>query len=116
MKIAIPLDENQTDVCMVFARAPFFLFWEDGEKSVAENPAADAQGGAGVQAAQFLVDQMADILITPRCGQNAAEVFQAAGMKIYKSANKAAADDLVAYQDGNLEELTHFHGGYHGIR
>ncbi len=116
MKIAIPLDENKTDVCMVLARAPFFLFWEDGTESVEENPAADAQGGAGVQAAQFLVDHVIDVLITPRCGQNAAEVFQAAGMKIYKSANKAAADDLAAYQDGNLEELTHFHGGYHGIR
>ena len=86
MKIAIPLDENKTDVCMVLARAPFFLFWEDGQQTIAENPAAQAQGGAGIQAAQFLVDSAADLLITPRCGQNAAEVFTAAGMKILKSA------------------------------
>ena len=45
MKIAIPLDENKTDVCMVLARAPFFLFWEDGQQTIAENPAAQAQGG-----------------------------------------------------------------------
>ena len=45
MKIAIPLDENKTDVCMVLARTPFFLFWEDGEQTIAENPAAKAQGG-----------------------------------------------------------------------
>lgn len=116
MKIAIPLDENQTDVCLVLARAPYFLFWEDGEKSIVPNPAAAAQGGAGVQAAQFLVDNKITALVTPRCGQNAAEVFTAAEMKIYQSAHKAAADDLAAVLDGKLEELTHFHGGYHGIQ
>lgn len=28
MKIAVPLDENQQDVCVVLARAPYFLFRE----------------------------------------------------------------------------------------
>lgn len=116
MKTAIPLDENKTDVCMVLARTPFFLFWEDGEQTIAENPAAQAQGGAGIQAAQFLVDSAADLLITPRCGQNAAEVFTAAGMKILKSANQAAADDLADWREGKLEPLTHFHGGFQGIQ
>ena len=37
-------------------------------------------------------------------------------MKIYKSANKAAADDLTALEEGKLNELTEFHGGYHGIQ
>lgn len=75
MKIAIPLDENRQDVCIVLARAPYFLFREDGMDTVLENPAAQAQSGAGIQAAQFLVDQRADVLITVRCGQNAAQVF-----------------------------------------
>lgn len=116
MKIAIPLDENKQDVCIVLARAPYFLFCEDGEKIIEENPAAQAQGGAGIQVAQFLVDRKVDVLITVRCGQNAAEVFQAAGMKIYKSVNKAAADDLVALEEEALDELTQFHGGYHGVQ
>ncbi|MGI6181205.1 MAG: NifB/NifX family molybdenum-iron cluster-binding protein [Agathobaculum sp.] len=116
MKIAIPLDENQQDVCIVLARAPYFLFWEDGKETIAENPAAQAQGGAGIQAAQFLVDNAADVLITVRCGQNAAEVFQAAGMKIYKSLCQTAAENLAALQEGKLPELTQFHGGFHGIQ
>lgn len=116
MKIAVPLDENREDVCIVLARAPYFLFREEGKDSIVENPAAQAEGGAGVQAAQFLVDSGVHALITVRCGQNAAEVFQAAGMKIYKSANKAAADDLKALEDGALEELTQFHGGFHGVQ
>ena len=116
MRIAIPLDENKQDVCIVLARAPYFLFWEDGKDTISENPAAQAHGGAGIQAAQFLVDNGVNVLITVRCGQNAADVFKAAGMKIYKSANKAAADDLTALEDGKLSELTEFHGGFHGGR
>ncbi len=116
MKIALPLDENRQDVCIVLARAPYFLFREDGMDEVVENPAAQANSGAGIQAAQFLVDSKVDVLITVRCGQNAADVFKAAGMKIYKSANKAAADDLKALEEGKLNELTEFHGGYHGIQ
>lgn len=116
MKIAIPLDENKKDVCIVLARAPFFLFRENGTDTIVDNPAAMAQGGAGMQAAQFLVDHGVDTLITVRCGENAAEVFQAAGIKIYKSVHKAAADDMAALEEGTLEELTQFHGGYHGIQ
>ena len=114
MKIAVPLDENKKDVCIVLARAPYFLFREGGKNTIVENPAAQAQGGAGIQAAQFLADSGADILITVRCGQNAADVFKEAGMKIYKSVNKAAADDLADLDNGKLKLLTNFHGGFHG--
>lgn len=114
MKIAIPLDENKQDVCIVFARAPYFLFSEDEKEWVEDNPAVAAQSGAGLQAAQFLADQKADVLITVRCGQNASEVFQAAGIEVYKSANKAAAEDLKAFKEGKLVKLTEFHAGFHG--
>ncbi|MDO4731278.1 MAG: NifB/NifX family molybdenum-iron cluster-binding protein [Clostridia bacterium] len=116
MKIAIPLDENKQDVCIVLARTPYFLFSEDGNNSIVENPAAQAHSGAGIKAAQFLVDNDINTLITVRCGQNAADVFKAANIKIYKSANKAAADDLTACEEGKLSELTDFHGGFHGVQ
>ena len=103
-------------MCVVLARAPYFLFRENGIDVIEENPAAQAQGGAGIQAAQFLVDNQVTDLITVRCGQNAADVFHEAGMKIYKSANKAAAEDLAALEEGRLEELTQFHGGFHGVQ
>jgi len=114
MKIAVPLDENKTDVCAVLARAPFFLLWEDGNESIVTNPAAQAQSGAGVQAAQFLADSAVSDLITPRCGQNAADVFSAAGIKIFKSAGISAAENISCLLEKKLDELTHFHGGFHG--
>ncbi|MCR5665209.1 MAG: NifB/NifX family molybdenum-iron cluster-binding protein [Eubacterium sp.] len=115
MKVAIPLDENKVDVCPVLARTPYFMFWEDGQESILENPAAKAQGGAGVQAAQFLVDNTITDLITPRCGQNAADVFKAAEITIYKSEDASAADNIKSWQEKKLEKLTQFHAGFHGI-
>ena len=116
MKIAIPLDETKKAVCVSFGRAPFFLF-EDGEKSeILENPAAEAQGGAGIQAAQFIVDQGAEALVTVRCGENAAEVFRGAGMKIFEAEGLDAGQNLALAKDNKLAPLTRFHAGYHGIR
>ena len=118
MIIAVPVDENKKAVCVSFGRAPFFLFkdTESGAEEFKVNPAAEAQGGAGVIAAQAVVDGRADALITVRCGENAAEVFQAANMKIYKSEGSDARENIAALIDGRLSELTHFHAGYHGIK
>ena len=106
MKIAIPLEEDRHGVCGSFARAPYFLFGQPDQETVEilDNPAAQAEGGAGLQAAQFLVDQQAEALITVRCGQNAAEVLQAAGIAIYEACGGPAE-----------EQLKHFHAGFVGI-
>lgn len=116
MKIILPLDENKQDVCITFGRSPYFLIYENGNETILENPAAEAEGGAGPKAAQFIVDQNADILITFRCGQNAAEVIQAAEIKIYKANGKTFQENIKAFEKDMLTELTHFHAGYHGVK
>ncbi len=116
MKIAIPVDENKEAVCVSFGRAPYFLIHDTETKTskIETNPAAEAEGGAGLKAAQFVVDTGADALITVRCGQNAADVFKAAGTKIYKALNTYADENLKAMAEGKLDELTSFHAGFHG--
>lgn len=118
MKIALPLDEDKKSVCVAFGRAPFFLVHDTDTKTqeIVPNPGAAAEGGAGLKAAQAVTDSGAQALITPRCGENAAEVFRAAEIRIYQSQGRAAADNIFAFEAGKLEELTHFHAGYHGIR
>ncbi len=116
MKIAIPLDEDQCSVCPSFGRAPFYLMNNGESSEILANPAADAEGGAGLKAAQFLVDHCVTVVITPRCGQNSADVMQAAEMKIYKSQGSSAEENLEAFRDGKLEMLTHFHAGFQGIQ
>ena len=116
MIIAIPVDEGKKSICVSFGRAPYFLIHDtDSAKTeMVENPAAEAQGGAGIKAAQLVVDKGANALITVRCGQNAADVFKAAEIKIYKAFGSDAAENLKALAEGKLDDLTSFHAGFHG--
>lgn len=118
MIVAIPVDEDRKSLCVSFGRAPWMLFCntETGVREALENPAAQAQGGAGLKAAQFLVDREAAALITVRCGENAAKVLQAAEITIYQSQGTDAEENLAALQEGRLQEMTHFHPGFVGIQ
>lgn len=117
MFMAIPVDIDQHSVCPVFARAPYFLIFdtETEESRLAENPAADAEGGAGPKAAQFIVDQEIDVLITPRLGENAAKVCSLAEIRLYKTQSKDAMENIRDCMADKLEPLTQFHAGYHGV-
>lgn len=116
MKIAIPIDENKEAVCVSFGRAPYFVIHDTETKTsrIETNPAAEAEGGAGLKAAQFVVDAGADALVTVRCGQNAVDVLKAAGVKVYKALSSYADENLKAMAEGKLDELASFHTGFHG--
>lgn len=116
MKVVIPVDENGKTVCVAFARAPYFLVCDTqaDQGELMENPAASAQGGAGIKAAQFVLDTGAEALITVRLGENSAQVLQEAAVRIYRSMDGDAEKNLDALKKGALSELTEFHAGFHG--
>ena len=118
MKIAIPVNDKNIEggICTSFGRAPYYLFYTTDIKNFEylANPAAAAQGGAGIKASQFIVDNQADAVITPRCGDNAAEVLISAKIDIYKSQGEAIQENLTALENNKLEKLDQFHGGFHG--
>ena len=116
MKIVLPLDENKIDVCVSFARAPYFVFvdTDNDSKDIVDNPAVEAHGGAGVKAAQLILDRKADAVLTVRLGENAADAFNAAGIEIYKTSGIGVDENVKEFKEGKLEKLTHFHAGFHG--
>lgn len=118
MIIAIPVDENneKTLTCISYGRAPYYLIFDtDSEKvEYVQNTAAESAGGAGIKAAQILVNNKVNILLTERCGQNAADVLIAGKIKIYKALHVQAMANLKAFLKGELEELRDIHPGYHG--
>ena len=115
MKIALPVNEDKETVCISFGRTPLFLLVnaENGEKEYLDNSGAASQGGAGIKAAQILVDNGVDVLLTPRCGENAAAVFQAADVSLYKTVGDSVEDNLAAFADGKLLVLSEIHAGFH---
>ncbi len=117
MKIIIPVEGKNTDapVCPSFGRTPFFMLFdtETQKSDFIDNAAANSQGGAGIKAAQTLVDSGAKILITYRCGQNAADVLNAGGIQIYKAEPGSANDNIQKYKEEKLAILTDIHPGFH---
>lgn len=102
----------------LLAGRPSFSFrtLRRGQEKSGKTPPLSPRGGAGTKAAQFLLDERTEALITVRCGQNAADVFQAAGVLIFKAEGAGAEENLAALREGRLEKLNHFHAGFHGVR
>jgi predicted Fe-Mo cluster-binding NifX family protein len=118
MKIAIPVDEKtlESNVCVSFGRTPYFLIYdvETKDSIFIDNSAAASTGGAGIKAAQIIVDNKANVLLAPRLGENAAEVLKPAEIKIYKTTTASAKDNIDAFIASKLPLLDEFHAGFHG--
>ena len=117
MKIALPVENKSADsaICPSFGRTPFFLIYDSETKDrlFVDNGAVASQGGAGIKAAQAIVDQGARVLITPRCGENAANVIKRAGIAMYKSQGTSITENIEAFLMGTLPLLDQIHPGFH---
>jgi len=118
MKIAIPVNDKSIEagVCISFGRTPYFLIYdtETKESAYLDNSAAASQGGAGIKAAQLVADSKADALLTPRCGENAADVIKAANIRMYKTTGDSVKENIDAFNEGKLSLLEEIHAGFHG--
>ncbi|HZK09741.1 MAG TPA: NifB/NifX family molybdenum-iron cluster-binding protein [Clostridia bacterium] len=118
MIIAIPveIDSKESLVSEHFGRSNYFLIYNSEEKEYkfVENSAAKSSGGAGIKAAQIVVDENAQVLVSPQLGQNAADVINGAKIKIYKAQVGSIKENLQALEEGKLKLLSEIHGGYHG--
>jgi predicted Fe-Mo cluster-binding NifX family protein len=111
MKIVIT--SNGTDlespISSIFGRCPVFLFLESDadEFEAVENPAGDVHGGAGIRAAQFVVEQGAEAVITGRVGPKAMDVLKAADIPIYIFHGDTPRRALEAFRAGELQKENH---------
>lgn len=117
MIVAIPVEEKsmETNVCPSFGRTPYFLIYnpDTQESRFLDNSAIASEGGAGIKAAQTIVDNQAGALLTPRCGENAAAVLKAAKISIFKTVSTSLQETLRAFQEGELNLLEEIHPGFH---
>jgi predicted Fe-Mo cluster-binding NifX family protein len=108
MKIAISAKENHmnSEVDPRFGRCSFFLLLdpETMEFEAISNQAGQAMGGAGVKAAQLVIDKGAEAVITGNCGPNAFQTLSAANVKLYTGAQGTVKDMVEKYKKGELKE------------
>jgi predicted Fe-Mo cluster-binding NifX family protein len=102
MKIAITSTGTTLDspVDPRFGRSPYIAF-VDLEKDRLEalaNPFADASGGAGIQAAQFVLDHGAEALLTGHCGPKAIAVLSDAGVQVVNGISGTVREAVASYR------------------
>jgi predicted Fe-Mo cluster-binding NifX family protein len=98
MKIVIPANNPDLDasVSSVFGRSPYFLFFdcETGQLEAKVNPSTKTLGGAGIQAAQYVVKQGAQAVLAKKVGPKAEQVLEKAEIIIFAVDGKTARQVL----------------------
>jgi predicted Fe-Mo cluster-binding NifX family protein len=106
MKIAVTANGADLDAptSPVFGRCPTYILvdTETIQYEAVANPAVSAGGGAGVQAAQFVIERGVQAVVTGNVGPNAFGVFQAAGTPVYLFKGGTVRQAVEAYKGGRL--------------
>lgn len=111
MKIGLPSTNNElsSPFATIFGRCSYFIIVDSETQDILDafpNSAQNAAGGAGIQAAQSLVNHQVDIVIAPQMGPNAFRVLQNAGITIYSGNMGTVIQNIEAFKKGKLNEMT----------
>ena len=107
MKICISATGTtlESNVDPRFGRCQNFIF-VDSETMDFEsvgNPAFTAGGGAGIQAAQLVVNKGTAIVLTGNVGPNAFQALQAAGIKIVTGISGTVKEAVEKFKKGEVQ-------------
>lgn len=104
----------------VFGRAPYFVIVETSGGDVklienVQNPAAYETRGAGILAAQTIIQKNVDAVVAGSIGPNAYSALQHAGIRMFTAVPGTVRDNAIAAAEGRLQQLTgpagrHGHG------
>lgn len=80
----------ESEVDMRFGRAPWFIRidTENDQWEALENQAVNQSGGAGIAAAQFVIDHQAEAVLSGDFGPNASTALSASGIKMVRFPEK----------------------------
>jgi predicted Fe-Mo cluster-binding NifX family protein len=90
-----------------FGRCPYFVIVdsETMEFNAVANDSSGAAHGAGIQAAQTVVNMGVKVVITGNVGPNAFNVLSATGIKIVTGASGSVKEAIEKYKKGQLKEV-----------
>ncbi|NLC12016.1 MAG: hypothetical protein GX767_07175 [Firmicutes bacterium] len=90
-----------------FGRCSYYALYDTEGKNwnFIANPGALEGSGAGVKAAQFLLEQKIDVLLTGDVGPNATKVLKSAGIKVFSLSDVSLEDALKQYEQGQAKHL-----------
>lgn len=110
MKVVVTADGNElsSQTNPRFGRCPMLIFVETDTMAfeAMDNPAISASGGAGIQAAQLVVERGVAAVLTGNLGPNAADVFGAAGIPVFFHHEGTVRAAVEALKAGRLQAAT----------
>lgn len=109
MKVAVTSTGSDLDSMLDerFGRCKYFIFIdpETKEFEAVENKYMGDAHGAGVQVAQFIVDEGASALITGNVGPNALKVLKESGIEVYAASSMSVKEAVENYIHGKLTKV-----------
>jgi predicted Fe-Mo cluster-binding NifX family protein len=120
MKICVSASSNSMDanVDPRFGRCPYFVV-VDSETlkfDIISNDSTNAAHGAGIQAAQTVVNSGAKVVITGNVGPNAFKVLTATDIKVLTGVSGSINQAIKKFKNGELQETTNpTVGGHFGM-
>lgn len=109
MKIAISSTNNSPDSPMDprFGRAACFIVIDPDtmQFEAVDNAGAASSGGAGITAAQAVVDKGVTAVITGNVGPNAMDVLKAAKVEIYRGVPNSVKENVLKFKNGALGRI-----------
>ena len=109
MRIVVSAQGDNLDALAspVFGRCPVYIFVdsETMQSKAVPNPAMSQGGGAGIQAAQFVVEHGAQVVLTGNLGPNAFNVLAAAGVPGYLVPEGTVRQAVEAYKAGQAQPM-----------
>jgi predicted Fe-Mo cluster-binding NifX family protein len=90
-----------------FGRCSYFIIAdpETKEFEAVDNTSAMAAGGAGISAAQMIVDKGVEAVLTGNCGPNAHQVLSSGGIKIVTGVSGKVKDAIEEYKLGTYSAV-----------
>ncbi len=109
VRVVVPADGLDLDapISPVFGRCQTFLFVnpETLDFEVLPNSAVDVSAGAGVQAAQLIIQHGAQAVLARSLGPKAFSLLQAAGLSAYELEDGTVREALLAFKSKRLNQL-----------
>ncbi len=118
MKICISSSGNNLEAAVDprFGRCLYFIFLDDknpDDFKAVQNAGVRAMRGAGIQAAQTVVNEKAESVITGNVGPNAFGALNSSGIRIFQAPSGIKAKQaLEEFKNNNLQELAQPFGGF----
>ncbi len=95
MRVVIPCDDTSMEyIAPHFGRCRYFCVYDNGSRSVVENPGYSMPRRAGVAAANRVAQLKPDMVIVRSLGPNSSRVLQMAGIRVFFAKSDRIEDAL----------------------